>query len=520
MVANRKICYNENMKAIVSLLAVAVFATCAAAPSARNAAFRPRPGWVRTACVHDPSVFKDRDGSYLIVGTHLASARSDNLISWRQTDTLRKAVSPETAAKIRAWNKDEKAGQWFDYLWAPDIIYNKRMRKYCVYLSANGDDWKSNIVLLAGDRAEGPFSYAGSVVYGGFSEADWRETDVAEVLGVKSLPERYTTFGVQDRKWGPVFPNCIDPCVFYDESGRLWMSYGSWSGGIFLLALDERTGLRDMKVKYASNAHSDPYFGKKIAGGSYASGEGSYIQRIGEWYWLFLSYGALEAKGGYNVRVFRSKRPDGPYHDKNGNTPFYDKYRHNFNDHVGVRLFGAYKWRERDSGMVAQGHNSAIVDDDGRAYIVYHTRTDEGHEGHYIRIHQLFLNKDGWLMAAPYRTRGEKLDKKGLPKKSIAGEWDLILHRLEVDYAHLGGARPERVVFKADGTIAGARTGKWDLEKGTPYMNITIDGEDVFRGVALVMAIDGTNDKTAAFTAIGDDSQLALWGSRIPDPAK
>jgi hypothetical protein len=28
------------------------------------------------------------------------------------------------------------------------------------------------------------------------------------------------------------------------------------------------------------------------------------------------------------------------------------------------------------------------------------------------------------------------------------------------------------------------------------------------------MAVDGTNDKTPAFTAIGDRTQLTLWGSR------
>ena len=165
--------------------------------------------------------------------------------------------------------------------------------------------------------------------------------------------------------------------------------------------------------------------------------------------------------------------------------------------------------------MVAQGHNSAIVNDDGRAYIVFHTRTDEGHEGHYLRTHQLFLNKDGWLLAAPYRTRGERLGKR-LPRKSLAGSWDVILHRLDVDYAHGGGARAERIELKPDRTIGGARTGRWDVETGTPYITVTIDGIDVFRGVALTMAIDGTNDKTAAFTAIGDRTQLTLWGSRLP----
>lgn len=469
---------------------------------------------LRTASVHDPSIFRDRDGKYYIVGTHLASAESPNLISWHNTDTLRKSLDDETVAKMREWNADETAGHWVGYMWAPDIIYNRKMRKYCVYLSANGDHWQSNIVLLTGDKPTGPFTYAGTVVYGGFTPDNWMATDVARVLRTHALPERYVEHGVKNGKWGTMFPNCIDPCVFYDENGHLLMTYGSWSGGIFLLVLDEKTGLRDEKVRYATNRHSDAYFGKKIAGGAYVSGEGSYVQYFGGYYWLFISYGGLKARDGYNVRVFRSQRPQGPYLDKKGQSAFYDIYRQNCNDGVGVRLFGAYHWPMGDGAMVAQGHNSAIVDNDGRAYIVYHTRTTEGHEGHYIRVHQLFLNKDKWLVAAPFKTRGEKLEKRGLAKSVVEGDYEIIIHRLAIDYANLDVAKPQKITLKHDRTIAGDYTGKWELEHGTPYINITLDGDDTYRGVALIQAIDGTNVKTPVFTAIGDRNQLTLWGCK------
>lgn len=236
-----------------------------------------------------------------------------------------------------------------------------------MYLSANGDDWKSNIVLLTADDIMGPYDYAGSIVYGGFDADNYGETDAPKVLGESEIPERYVVNGIANRKWGDMWPNCIDPCVIFDDEGNLWMSYGSWSGGIFMLELDEETGLRDYSVTYESNEHSDAYFGAKIAGGSYASGEASYIQKIGDYYYLFISYGALEARGGYNVRIFRSQRPDGDYVDLLGNTPYFDRLVQNFNLSVGVRLMGGYKWRNFNVGQVAQGHNSAFVDDDGRA---------------------------------------------------------------------------------------------------------------------------------------------------------
>ena len=38
-----------------------------------------------------------------------------------------------------------------------------------MYMSVNGDDWNSVIVLLTADNIEGPYEYVGPVVYSGFS---------------------------------------------------------------------------------------------------------------------------------------------------------------------------------------------------------------------------------------------------------------------------------------------------------------------------------------------------------------
>ena len=54
-----------------------------------------------------------------------------------------------------------------------------------------------------------------------------------------------------------------------------------------MLELDENTGLRDYDVSYTLTGNGDavtidPYYGKKIAGGYYVSGEASYIEYIGD----------------------------------------------------------------------------------------------------------------------------------------------------------------------------------------------------------------------------------------------
>lgn len=481
-----------------------------------NVPVENRVVYKKTTC-HDPSIFRDKDGKYYIFGTHITGSSSDNLYDWTNLDTqVRAMLSQETREQIRAWNKDNHAGNWYDYLWAPDIIYNETMGKYCIYLSANGDDWKSNIVLLTADEVMGPYEYAGSVVYGGFTDADYDQTDAPKVTGESNIPERYVTHGIENRRWGDMWPNCIDPCVFYDDEGSLWMAYGSWSGGIFMLELDEETGLRDYDVTYETNIHSDAYFGTKIAGGAYVSGEGAYIQKVGDYYYLFVSYGNLEAAGGYNMRVYRSESPDGEYVDALGNTAYSDKYVFNYNLSQGVRLMGGYKWRTMSNGMVAQGHNSAFVDADGRAYVVFHTRTANGTEGHYVKVHQLFTNKEGWLVAAPYQTTGEKLPENGLTVEQVTGEYEFIIHELEIDYKNLETKKSQFVNLNADGTITGEFEGTWKLEAGTPYITVSIGGVD-YSGVSLLMNMEFTNMETVAITALGIQNQVTIWGSKVVD---
>lgn len=467
----------------------------------------------KTVVCHDPSIFLDKDGTYYIVGSFLAGAKSDNLRDWTSLDKeIQGSFTKEQKDLIKAWNKDERANGWNGYLWAPDVVWNPHMNKYCMYLSANGDDWKSNIVMLTADSFTGPYEYQGTIVYGGFTEKDFKPTDVDEILGVDELPERYIKNGINNKKWGDEYPNCIDPCAFFDEEGNLWMSYGSWSGGIFILKLDPETGLRDTSVKYETNEHSDAYFGTKIAGGKYVSGEASYIQHVGEYYYLFVSYGNLEANGGYNIRVFRSKYPDRDYVDALGNDAFYDKYEFNYNQSVGVRLFGAYKWRNFSKGQVAQGHNSAFTDADGKSYIVFHTRTNDGTEGHYVKVHQLFTNKEGWLVAAPYQTNGETYTPGSITTEDMVGSWDILVHDLNVDYKNREVKTSRTVKFTKDGKITGEILGSWSIDEEGSYVTIKLNDTE-YSGVALNMKIEFTTVDTLVFTALGDN-QITVWGSK------
>ena len=520
--------------------------------------------------VHDPSVVHATDKTFYIMGSHRGWARStDNMIGWQwqdngnlfgtvgtngcvtvtdfsnafsdnQTKTVRALVNGSVKEvdfgpfDAKAWAQADDTG-WniAGNLWAPDIIWNPTMQKWCMYMSVNGNSWHSVIVLLTADKITGPYVYQGPVTYSGFingtnTAINWGKTDLELVIGTQTrLPDRY----YKGNKWGEYWPNNIDPCVFFDDDGQMWMSYGSWSGGIFLLKLDKETGLRDYTTSYpialdgGGRAVTDPYFGKRIAGGYYSSGEASYIQKIGRYYYLFMSYGGLESTGGYEIAIFRSETPEGPYLDAQNLDAFYNgRYWLNYGPNQqtigGMRPFGAYDgWGFMTVGELAQGHNSAIVDDEGRAFIIYHTRFNDGSEGHQVRVHQLFQNEQGWLCAAPFEFDGEEDTDATLAAgcrysvEQIAGDYDVLIHRYRLDYANREVVTPIHFTLTTDGRINGDLSGRWSMKEGTAYIRLTA-GNVTYNGVVVQQQVDGTTLKAICFTATAQDG-VSIWGYKM-----
>ncbi len=511
------------------------------------------PSALKRVSVHDPSVVWDpTTSSYYIFGSHRAAAKCNNMMSWEAFTAPWATATSTNAANEDAFTtpqvtKVKKGGVEYDLnfnalawsqrgsetydiggnMWAPDVIYNKKMGKWCMYLSINGDFWYSSIIMLTADNIVGPYRYQSPVVISGFRSGDsYKSTDLEIVLGEQaSLPSRYAPSDNYGNHW----PNCIDPCVFYDENGKLWMSYGSWSGGIFMLELDEETGLRDYDVTYAESETSDPYFGKKIAGGHYVSGEASYIEFIGGYYFLFMTYGGLDAAGGYQMRVFRSLNPDGPFVDSKGTSAVYDTYQLNFgpteNDGFrGVNIFGAYdEWGAQTVGAWgerAQGHNSIIAAQDGRTYLVYHTRFQDQGEGHQVRVHQVYQNEEGWLVAAPFEYTGEGIKSAGIAvaqkvaTEDIPGAYKLLIHRYGLDHAAKEYAAPVDVTLNADGSISGGAVGTWSIKSGTSYITINI-GSD-YKGVMVPQTLEPTDTKAPCFTALDSKTGVTIWGYKAP----
>ena len=102
--------------------------------------------------------------------------------------------------------------------------------------------------------------------------------------------------------------NAIDPSVFSDDNGTLWLAFGSYWSGIKLVQLDPQTGKRlTPDAPLAALAYNQ-------------SIEASCLYKHDGYYYLFVDWGSCcrGVKSTYNIRVGRSRRVTGPYKDKHG----------------------------------------------------------------------------------------------------------------------------------------------------------------------------------------------------------
>lgn len=542
---------------VTGLLAPSVYATSENTPTDTSETTTVNNSDYKRISVHDPSIVKDPStGTYYIFGSHLAFAKSTDLKAWSNfscnviTD-YNELFGPSWEYSKTTANPTLHTPGGGGNLWAPDVIYNDTMKKWCMYMSVNGNDWKSSIVLLTADNIEGPYAVAGTVVYSGITSANAAQTDIYKVLGDGADIARYAADPMQSTSKKM---NAIDPNVQYDENGDLWMSYGSWSAGIYQLKLDTKTGLRDYSYDYEKNkiegVDSDPYIGYKLAGGCYVSGEAPYILKTNDYYYLFVSLGGLTAEDGYQMRIFRSKNIQGPYVDQNNTSACYNSYVYNVTINTGYRLLASYSWTGTTGIQVAQGHNSAFVDDDGKMYVVYHTRFSTKGEGHEVRVHQLFETEDGWLVAAPYEYSNETIPETGYATEEVTGEYEVIEHSYR-DFYHKSGQSvlgvegataeassvlvkkkikidgkevviqakvsftqqpTDMITLNADGTVSGSKTGTWEVTEGTANVTLKLDDKE-YKGVFIKQATENvTRDEVMTFTIIGNN--MCIWGSQ------
>ena len=231
------------------------------------------------------------------------------------------------------WVKDSR-------LWAPDISYigGKYVLHYA--LGVWGGIFKEGCGVAVADSPEGPFKDLGMTV-------SWSSHRVI---------------------------NSIDPDLFRDDDGRVYLYWGSLGGGIYVIEMNGD----GTSVKNGAKPH-----GRLSARNS----EAAYMHKRDGKYYLFASAGTCceGQKSTYRVIVGRSDSPLGPFNGPDGQSM--------------KRMNYSYAALKADGVVFAgPGHNSGIVTDaDGQDWILYHCYdARNGWNGRLLFLGKVDWDENGW----------------------------------------------------------------------------------------------------------------------------
>ena len=276
---------------------------------------------IGTPYIHDPSTIAECDGKYYTFGTGGGGLISDDGWSWHSG-----AERPGGGA-------------------APDVM--KIGDRYLVIYGATGGGLgggHNGRILTMWNKTLDPKS------------PDFKFTKPIEVCA---------SDGMEDQ-------DAIDPSLLMDpNTGRLWVSYGTYFGTIRLIELDPQTGER-MK----GNKEKD------IAIDCEAT---DLIYRDG-WYYLLGTHGTCcdGVNSTYNIVVGRSKNVEGPYVDNVGRDMF----------HGGGRMVIAAGGR-----VCGPGHFGRTVIDEGVEIMSCHYEADFDRSGRSVLGIRPLIWKNGWPVA-------------------------------------------------------------------------------------------------------------------------
>lgn len=309
--------------------------------------------------VHDPVMIKEGDTYYLFhTGNGVSVKTSNDRIHWKR------AGSVFAMTALPPWHKKDIPEQK-GHLWAPDIHY--RNGKYHLYYSVSA--W---------------MNFNSSVGYTTNTTLDTSNPDYKWVDEGQTVSFRNGGEGV----------NVIDPNVFVDKDGKVWLFYGSYKAGLRLAELDPTTG----------RLVNDP---PQLTTITTSLGEGVFVIKGPKYYYIFASRGIC-CKGlqsNYHVVMGRSLNVKGPYLNKQGESWVDNKYS----------LF-----MEGNYDEPGRGHNGFFTEGD-TTFIVYHAYTRAAGGASLLNIKPLYMDEDEWPTPDPSKKLFQReivKETKSLPSKS------------------------------------------------------------------------------------------------------
>jgi arabinan endo-1,5-alpha-L-arabinosidase len=258
---------------------------------------------------HDPSTMTQSGNRYYIFST------GQGILSKSSADQIFWSSGPAVFATPPEWTTAAVPG-FSGTFWAPDVLFFNN--KYYLYYAVSTFGSQVSAIGLASNPTLDPTS------------PNYLWTDQGPVI--------------QSTNGSPY--NTIDPCLTWDNSGNLWLVFGSYWSGIYAVQLDPARGLR---ISINSPTYQLAYK---------SAIEASYVYRRGAYYYLFVNWGSCcsGVNSTYSIRVGRSASITGPYLDRNG---------------VNMVSGGGTLFLQGTGKYAGPGH-IAIIKDGGREWFTYH----------------------------------------------------------------------------------------------------------------------------------------------------
>jgi arabinan endo-1,5-alpha-L-arabinosidase len=223
--------------------------------------------------IHDPSSIIKCGDTYWIFGTGngIYSMYSRDLVKWTAGTT------PFVPGTYPSWVLSY-VPNFGGHYWAPECFYMNG--KYYLYYSCSSWGSRNSCIGLLTNKTLDPAS----------PDYSWKD-------------EGMIIYSTESNNY-----NCIDPAVFRDDKGKIWMTFGSHWDGIKLVELDSIWGDRLNETIYSLASKGD------------YKAEASYVINHGEYYYLFVNHGQCceGVESTYYITMGRSTSPTGPYLDKSG----------------------------------------------------------------------------------------------------------------------------------------------------------------------------------------------------------
>jgi len=494
---------------------------------------------------HDPSIIEvtEENGlkAYYTVSTGWEDGneirKSYDLIHWKYIgDTMNR--NQEDLTEIYEWlyqggtvQKDKAS--W----WAPDIVEDPSGGYWLYTCVVDGTD---NGITLEGKT----YSTACIVLF----HADKIEAEAFKYVGVLMQSCIPTEDGGTD-------VNSIDPQIIYDTEGGMWMAYGSFGTGNYILELDPKTGLRkdDMykdnkfkdwktireyrdEVVLLCNGYENPdedgdcigwetdFYGKNISSKAMEApviarhdnveilDDNGNVTSTATYYYSMHSFDALGSN--YSMWGGRSESVQGVYRSVNGN--FVINEGIGSSRRKGNQYMSAINWEDHVDNYlepILTGHNDLFTTDNGKNIAAYITRTKSFETTTDVvfvtQMHQYYLNSKGDICINANRYSGET-NRCVSEAELMAFTKNNQFKMIRLDGSGGSSVRTSQyVTLNSDHTVTGAEEGTWSMF-GDNYIKIVIDKETYY-GVVTPAWLEDQDCFGFTITAMGQKKGYAMF---------